>query len=351
MKCLQSANVRLILTIGALFPAVLAAHNHEAAAENKIRDRVGIVAADYVDADVRLRLFTTKAARPTSVFQPVLTVSPGYATNPALVPDGVGAYFVGSALAFGYVRRDPEQNTAWSVGYEASGLFFETEADENNEVDQVIAVAFQQKLACGTQVKFGVSDTQVDVDYTGLLNVAAAGFDVRMPVGENLVAGFAYTHQMREALLPVSLARRDPDAVRRVPALLLGTDLSRYGAGLPQVTVTYANFWNLADGADEDFEARRVALRAANWRLSEGVAADLDASYEDRQGENYSSRFSGLVRREDVLTRVNLTLNHSLPVLRDVPVSLSIGYEKSESNLAGANYDGWIFAYSFVKAF
>jgi hypothetical protein len=99
MKCLHSANVRLILAIGALFPAVLAAHNHEAAAENKIRDRVGVVAADYVDSDVRLSLFTTKAARPTSVFQPVLTVSPGYATNPALVPDGAGAYFVGSALA------------------------------------------------------------------------------------------------------------------------------------------------------------------------------------------------------------------------------------------------------------
>lgn len=350
MKCLPTANARLILAMSALFPAALAAHNHEAA-ENKVRDRVGVVAADYVDTDVRLRLFMTKAAKPTSVFQPVLTVNPGYATNPSLAPDGAGAYFLGSALAFGYDRRDAEQNTVWSVGYEVSGLFFESEADENNEVDQVLSVAYQRKLACGTQLKFGVSDTQVDVDYTGLLNVAAAGFDVRMPMGDNLVAGFAYTHQVREALLPVSLARRDPDAVRRVPAILLGTDLSRYGSGLPQVTVTYANYWNLADGADEDFEARRVALRAANWRLSEGVTADLDASYEDRAGENFSSRFVGLMRREDVLTRANVTLNHRMPVFRDVPVSLSVGYERSESNLTSANYDGWTFAYSFVKAF
>jgi len=350
MKCLPTANARLILALSALFPAVLAANHHEAA-ENKIRDRVGVAAADYVDTDVRLRLFTTKTAKPTAVFQPVLTVSPGYATNPSLAPDGAGAYFLGSALAFGYEQRDPERNTAWSVGYEVSGLFFESEADENNEVDQVLSAAYQRKLAGGTQLQVGVSDTQVDVDYSGLLNVAAAGFDVRIPLGENLVAGFAYTHQMREALLPVSQARRDPDAVRRVPAVLLGTDLSRYGAGLPQVTVTFANYWNLADGADEDFEARRVALRAANWRLGEGVTADLDASYEDRAGENFSSRFVGLERRDDVLTRVNLTLNHRLPVLRDVPVSLSVGYERSESNLASANYDGWTFAYSFVKAF
>ncbi|MBX3750401.1 MAG: hypothetical protein KF897_09955 [Opitutaceae bacterium] len=215
----------------------------------------------------------------------------------------------------------------------------------------MLALAYQRKLAGGTQVQVGVSDTQVDVDYTGLLNVAAAGVDVRMPLGDNVVAGFAYTHQQREALLPVASARRDPDAVRRVPAVLLGTDLSRYGAGLPQVTVTYANYWNLADGADEDFEARRVALRAANWRLGDGVTADLDAAYEDRAGENYSSRFTGLTRREDVLTRVSLTLKHRMPVVRNVPVSLSVGYERSESNLASANYDGWTFAYSFVKAF
>lgn len=350
MKCLFTANARLILAIGALFPAVLAAHDH-GAAENKIRDRVGVVAADYIDTDVRLRLLTSKSARPTSVFQPVLTVSPGYSTNPALETNGTGAYFLGSALAFGFERQNAARDAVWAIAYEVSGLFFESESDQNNEVDQVLSVAYQRKFAGGTQLRFGVSDTQVDVDYTGLLNVAAVGFDVRMPLGDNLVTGFAYTHQKREALLPVSHPRRDPDAVRRVPAVLFGTDLSRYGAGLPQVTVTYANYWNLADGADEDFEARRVALRAANWRLSDGVTADLDASYEDRAGENYSSRFVGLMRREDILTRVNLTLNHRMPVFRDVPVSLAIGYERSESNLASANYDGWTLAYSFVKAF
>lgn len=350
MHCLTTAKLRLLVATGALIPALLSAH-HQEAAENKVRDRVGVAAADYVDTDVRVRLFAPPGARPKSVFQPQLTVSPGYATNPALVSDPVGAYFVGSTLAFGYECQDAARDAVVAVGYEASGLFFETEADENNEVDQVLSASYQRRFAGGSRLQLGVSDTQVDVDYTGLLNVAAVGFDVRVPVADNLVAGFAYTHQMRDALLPVAAARQDPDAVRRIPAVLVGTDLAKYHAGLPQVTVTYANYWNLADGADEDFEARRVALRTANWHVGEGVTADLDASYEDRAGENFSSRFVGLVRREDTLTRVNLTLHHRLPVLSDVPVSLAVGYERSESNLATATYEGWTFAYTFVKAF
>jgi hypothetical protein len=338
-----------LATLAGAFSAVSAFANHEV--DNKIRDRVGGLSIDFVDTDLRVKRLSAESSAPKSLFSPVLALTPGYATNPDLSPTASGAYFLGATLDLGYERSDPAAKSVLTAGYEIGTLFFEHSADSNDEVDQVASVSYQQKLDSGLQYRLGVSDSHVEVDYTSVLNVVGGSAEFRCTLVDNLVGGFSYTYQVRDALTPVVTPRNDADAVRQIPAVFLGTDLARYGKGLPQVTLAYSRYWNLADGNDEDFVAKRVALRAFNTQLGLGISADIEASYEDRSGSNLSSLLGGVTSRQDHLTKAVLTLNHDMLYLNSVRASVVVGYERSVSNLATANYRGWTFAATLSRSF
>jgi len=323
---------------------VLNASAHHESAENKINDRGAGPTVDFVDLDVRLKRMGVASEKSRAPFSPVLTLTPGYATNPSLTSNGDGAGFLGATLGFGYEKQDQANRTVLSVGYEVGGLFFADNADDNNEVDQYGFVSLQGELAKGLDYRVTLSDTQIDVDYSNLLNVAAASAEVRTQLASNLVGGFSYTCQVREAQFPVANTRQDADAYRHIPAVFLGTDLSRYASGLPKVTLAYSYSYNLADGNDEDFAAYRLALRATDFQLGLGISADLEASFEDRSGENFSSRLGGLARRGDEITKTNVTFHHDLLSLADTRLGLLYGYEQSRSNVASANYHGSTYA-------
>ncbi|MBX3738909.1 MAG: hypothetical protein KF715_19610 [Candidatus Didemnitutus sp.] len=329
------------LAAGAL---VLTAFAHHESAENKINARADGPTADFVDLDVRLKRMGLAPEKSATPFVPVLTLTPGYARNPSLTPSGDSAAFLGATLGFNYEKRDTVARTVLSDGYELGGLFFTDHEDDNNEVDQHAFVSLQGELARTVQYRVTLSDTQIDIDYRNLLNVAAATAEFRTSLGDNLTGGVAYTCQIREIQLPVTNSRGDGDAYRHIPSVFLGTDPSRYNSRLPKVSLAYSYYYNLADGADEDFAAYRLALRAVDFQLGAGLTADFDASYEDRSGENFSSRLGGLERRGDYLTKVNLSLNHELLSLAGSTFSLLAGYERSRSNVASANYHGCTYA-------
>jgi hypothetical protein len=331
----------LAFAAGAL---VLNAFAHHESAENKINDRGAGPTVDFVDLDVRLKRMGVAPEKTRAPFSPVLTLTPGYATNPSLTPNGGGAGFLGATLGFGYEKQDHASRTVLSAGYEVGGLFFADHEDDNNEVDQYGFVSLQGQLSQGLEYRVTLSDTQIDLDSSNLLNVAAASAEVRTQLASNLFGGISYTYQIREAQRPVTDSRRDADAYRHIPAVFVGTDFSRYASGLPNVTLAYSYYYNLADGADEDYAAYRVALRATDFQLGLGISADLEASFEDRSGENFSSRLGGLARRGDEITKANVTFHHDLLSLADTRVGLLYGYEQSRSNVASANYHGSTYA-------
>jgi len=333
---------QLLLAFAASTLVLNASANHESA-ENKI-NRVDGVTADFVDVDVRLKRMGVAPEKSATPFAPVLTLTPGYATNPGLTATGDGAPFLGATLGFNYEKQDTAARTVLSAGYELGVLLFADNQDDNNEVDQYAFVGLQGELTHNVQYRVTVSDTQIDLDYGNLLNVAAASAEFRTKLVDNLSGGFAYTYQIREVQLPVANPRADADAYRHIPSVFIGTDLSRYHARLPKVNLVYSYYYNLADGADQDFAAYRLALRATDFQVGAGLTADLDASYEDRSGENYSSQLGGLECRGDYLTKVNLALHHELLSLAGSRVSLLAGYERSRSNIASANYHGYTYA-------
>lgn len=327
------------------------AHSHF---ENRIRNRVTDARPTFVDMDARVKRLTTEGAIPQkrySALQTRASLSPGYASNPALDAHENGAFFLGASLGFGFERTNDTAKSVFSANYDVAGLFFENSADENNEVDQALALAWQKDFAPGIRFRVGASDTQVDIDSDSLLNVASGFVQFESGLTQDYVGGFAYTWQMRDAQLPVANLRRDGDAIRHIPTVYVSTDLSRFGPGLPELAVSYSYYFNLADGADEDFAAHRVALTAANWVFPLDFVATLEAAYEDRAGENFSSRLLGLDRQGDELLRGQLTLSRPLLSLRRSHLALVVGYERSASNVVTANYEAWTYAATLSRAF
>lgn len=322
--------------------SLASAFAHHESTENKVLTRDGAALGDFIDVDARSKRLFAKSGEPISPLVTDFTLTPGYSSNASLTPNGDGAAFLGAALGLGYTRQ-LTKDSVLTAGYEVGALLFGAGEDDNNEVDQSAVVAWQGAIASGVQYRLSVSDTQIDLDYRNVLNVAAAGLELRTNLTENLIGGVSYMFQTREVQLPVIDPRRDADAYRHIPAIFVGSDLSRYRAGLPKVTIAYSYSYNLADGADEDYAAYRLAFRATGIQVGAGLTADFEYAFEDRSGENLNGRFLGLARRGDELTKAQLTVNHDLLSLAASRISLLIGYERSESNVLAANYHGWTY--------